>query len=319
MKAKNDRRHRYAASFKWLVALCVLCYLFKRMDTGKIIDAMRFARLELYLPLAVFFVILWFLIEAQNLMFLFNMFGHDITFREMTLIRCASYMLMIINYNLGLGAIAWYLKQKNGIPLVRASSIMFFYFFVESIGITFFAMTGCLLIIRQSPFVYSKIVLTAGCMFSSYIALFFLYRFLPDQGLFKPFRNNKLMRSFHEATFSGYFKLSALRSLYFGSFIVFFYLGLRSFHVTVPFLTLTALVPVIFFIGNIPVTPFGIGTIQAAMLFFFHGFGQEENILSFSIVYSATLLFLRAPIGLIYLRKSNTGFCEIKTMTNQEA
>jgi uncharacterized membrane protein YbhN (UPF0104 family) len=75
---------------------------------------------------------------------------------------------------------------------------------------------------------------------------------------------------------------------------------------------------VIFFIGNIPVTPFGIGTIQAAMMFFFSKFGPAENILSFSIVYSATLLIFRAPIGLLYMRQSDTVFRDIQQISNQE-
>ncbi|MBU1167949.1 MAG: flippase-like domain-containing protein [Proteobacteria bacterium] len=319
MNAKKNIMTRYATVFKWLCAFMVLFFLFKRVDTAKVIEAMRYARMDLYLPMAIIFVILWFLIESQNLMFLFNLFGHNLSFREMRTIRGASYLLMIINYNLGLGAVAWYLKKRNGIPLVRASSVMFFYYFVESVGITFFAMFGCMLIMGQAPHVYLKIVLIAGCMCLSYITLFFMYRFLPAAGFLRRFRENPLFASFHEATFSGYFKLSGLRVIYFVSFIIFFFFGLQCFQVHVPLITLTGLVPVIFFIGNIPITPFGIGTIQAAMLFFFAPYGPAENILSFSIVYSATLLFLRAPIGLIYMRKTDTGLKDIHHIDIQEA
>ena len=314
MHYRTSTYKRLATPLKWLIAAGVLYLVFKQVNTDRLLEALASARIEMYIPLAVCFVILWFLIESQNLMYLFNMFGHPVTFREMRLIRGASYMLMIINYNLGLGAIAWYLKQRNSIPLVRASSVMFFYYFVESVGITFFAMVGCLLILGQSPAVYTKIVAIAGCMFSAYIILFFILRFLPDKGYFKRFRNNEIMASFYEVTFPDYFKLSGLRAIYFASFIVFFYFGLKCFNVNVPLLYLTGLVPVIFFIGNIPITPFGIGTIQAAMVFFFKDFGPEENILSFSVVYSATLLFFRAPIGLFYMRNTHTGLKDIQIM-----
>ena len=247
-------------------------------------------------------------------MFLFNMFGHDLTFKEMRFIRGASYMLMIINYNLGLGAIAWYLKRRNGIALTRAGSVMFFYYFVESVGITFFAMAGCLLIYGQSPVIYGKIILIAAAMFFSYIALFFLVRLLPSYGWFTDLRKSALMAAFYEADFKNYLFLSGFRTVYFASFVIFFHLGLKSFDVHVPLFSLIGLVPVIFFIGNIPVTPFGIGTIQAAMVFFFKSFGPEENILSFSMVYSATLLFMRAPIGFFYMRETKTGLSDLKAM-----
>ncbi len=314
MKSEPVRINRFYTTLKWLVAAGVLAWLFHQSDKDRLLAAMASARLEIYLPLAVFFVVLWFLIESQNLAFLFNMFGHNVTFREMRFIRGASYMLMIINYNLGLGAIAWYLKRRNGISLSRAGSVMFFYYFVESVGITFFAMIGCLPIYHGSPSVYGKIIGIAFLMFATYIILFFMVRLLPDIGMFTHFRKNTLLGTFYEATFSGYFKLSGLRALYFASFVFFFHFGLRSFGVHVPLLSLVGLVPIIFFIGNIPVTPFGIGTIQAAMLFFFKGYGPEENILSFSVVYSATLLFLRAPIGLLYMRETNTHLSDIRSL-----
>jgi uncharacterized membrane protein YbhN (UPF0104 family) len=314
MTSKSSRFSRLTAIIKWLIAAGVLFYLFHQVDKAKLTAALSSARLEIYLPLSVCFVVIWFLIESQNLAFLFNMFGHDLTFREMRFIRGASYMLMIINYNLGLGAIAWYLKRRNHIPLSRAGSVMFFYYFVESVGITFFAMAGCLLVYRHSPVIYGKIILIAGLMFFSYITLFFLVRFIPSRGFFTRFRESALLAAFYEADFPSYFMLSGLRAVYFASFITFFYFGLSSFDVHVPLLYLIGLVPVIFFIGNIPVTPFGIGTIQAAMMFFFRPFGPEENILSFSVAYTATLLFFRAPIGLIYLRETKTGLSDIASM-----
>jgi len=314
MESKPGKWKGVGTILKWVIAAAVLFYLFHQVDQDKLFAALASARLEIYLPLAVCFVLIWFLIESQNLMFLFNMFGHDLTFKEMRFIRGASYMLMIINYNLGLGAIAWYLKRRNGIALTRAGSVMFFYYFVESVGITFFAMAGCLLIYGQSPVIYEKIILIAGAMFFSYIALFFLVRLLPSYGWFTGLRNSALMAAFYEADFKNYFILSGFRAVYFASFVIFFHLGLKSFHVHVPLFSLIGLVPVIFFIGNIPITPFGIGTIQAAMVFFFKPFGPEENILSFSMVYSATLLFMRAPIGLFYMRETKTGLSDLKAM-----
>lgn len=314
MKPHKKKWERLTTALKWLIALSVLFYLFHQVDRDKLIAALLSARIEIYLPLAVVFVLIWFLIESQNLMFLFNMFGHNLSFKEMRFIRGASYMLMIINYNLGLGAIAWYLKRRNEIPLTRAGSVMFFYYFVESVGITFFAMAGCLLIYRQNPAIYGKIIPISGAMFFSYITMFFIVRLLPSYGWFTGLRNRSLLSAFYEADFKNYFILSGFRAIYFSSFIIFFYFGLKSFDVHVPIYFLIGLVPVIFFIGNIPVTPFGIGTIQAAMMFFFSPFGSEENILSFSIVYSATLLFMRAPIGLFYMRETKTGLADLKTM-----
>ena len=61
---------------------------------------------------------------------------------------------------------------------------------------------------------------------------------------------------------------------------------------------MASLVPVIFFIASIPITPFGLGTLQAGMLFLFKDYSNQGNILAFSIAYATGLLLLRAIIGL---------------------
>lgn len=87
MKSSPSSFIRYATIIKWLIAVAVLYYLFRQVDQNKLIVALASANLAIYLPLSVCFVALWFLIESQNLMFLFNMFGHGLTFKEMRFIR----------------------------------------------------------------------------------------------------------------------------------------------------------------------------------------------------------------------------------------
>jgi uncharacterized membrane protein YbhN (UPF0104 family) len=289
-------------AFPWFMASGILCFLFWRIDFNLFLDAIKFARMEIYLPAAIIFIFVWFMIESLNLSALFTIFGHGVSFKDMRKIRGASYLLMIINYNLGLGGIAWYLKRRHQIPFLRASGVMFYYFFVESVGITFAAAVGCFFLRNTSP-VFWKISVIAFLMCTSYLGCFFLYRLAPAKGFFKKIKSNPLFLALNEGTINSFFILIFWRALYFSSFILFFYISLKAFNMNIPLLTLFSLVPVIFFIGNIPITPFGIGTIQAAMAFFFSQYGTEANILAFSVTYTSTLLFLRLPIGLVYLRR----------------
>jgi uncharacterized membrane protein YbhN (UPF0104 family) len=309
---------RYAHLMKWLVAFGVLVFLYTQVDADKLFAAMAHARIGHYLSLATLFVLLWFLIDSHNLMFVFTLFGHGIPFRDMRTIRGSSYLFMILNYNLGLGAIAWYLKKHHNIPLMRASGIMFYYSFVETLAITLLAMAGCLLIFQDNPLMYGKLLRIELCIGFIYIALFFIARLLGRKGAIGFIRNNPLFSALHEATLSGFILLCGLRVVYFLTFIVFFHFGLHCFSIHVPLTSLIGIVPVIFYIGNIPVTPFGLGTIQAAMMFFFKPYGSPEQILSFSVIYSATLLLFRAPIGLIHMGKSGAGFKDISKIGMQQ-
>lgn len=286
----------------WIAAVLLFIFLFWKIDINKFIEALYLADLSVYIPLAIAFILIWFLVESQNLTKLFQYFGHEITYTEMLPIRGLTYLLMIINYGLGVGGIAYYVKKSSGIPLLHSSSLMIYYTLIESISLSFLAIIGCLLATDSSG-ITDKLLIICTALFSGYILGFVLYRYLPEKGLLKKLKNNALLKAFNEATFMNCLMLFFWRGLYFITFILFFYFAVRSFHMDIPMLSLAAYVPIIFFLGNIPVTPLGLGTIQAGMLYFFKDYGSDANILAFSIVYSATLLLLRAPLGIYYLKK----------------
>jgi uncharacterized membrane protein YbhN (UPF0104 family) len=54
--------------------------------------------------------------------------------------------------------------------------------------------------------------------------------------------------------------------------------------------------------GAVPITPAGLGTQQAAMLFFFASYGDEASILALGLTFPVALLLLRALLGLPYLK-----------------
>ena len=114
-----------------------------------------------------------------------------------------------------------------------------------------------------------------------------------------------VLNIFQEAGTKTIIELVFIRGFYFFSFIVFFHFSLKAFSIDIPFPALAVYIPVIFYIGTLPITPFGIGTIQAAMIFFFNEYSTEANILAFSIVYTTSLIVLRLPVGLYYFLKEN--------------
>jgi hypothetical protein len=59
-------------------------------------------------------------------------------------------------------------------------------------------------------------------------------------------------------------------------------------------------VPVILLVISIPVSAFGLGTSQAAMLILFRDYGTQAQILAFSLAYSASIVILRGAIGALY-------------------
>src|SRR6185369_7060877 len=68
-----------------------------------------------------------------------------IAYRDVLPIRATTYLLTLLNSNLGQGGIAVYLHRRAGIPLWEVASSVLFLMFVELYQLTFFATVGVLL------------------------------------------------------------------------------------------------------------------------------------------------------------------------------
>jgi len=304
IRPEDEERSFYKRLGPWVGAGIILAILFWRIDLQQFFEAMRQADIHIYLPLMMVFVLFWFLGESQNLAALFKYFNHRIPFGEVLTIRGVTYLLMTINYNLGLGGIALYLNRTHNIPLLRTTSLMLFYMLSETVSLSLMAALGCLFA-RESSRLLGNILLGCVCILLVCVAGILIFRLMPAKGILQKVKGIGLFKTFDEAGLRSYILLPFWRGLYFASFILFFYFAVKAFHMDIPLLILAAFVPIIFFVSNLPVTPSGLGTIQAAMLFFFKDYGSQANILAFSITYSTTLLLLRVPIGLCYLRKGD--------------
>jgi uncharacterized membrane protein YbhN (UPF0104 family) len=286
----------------WVVAAGILAYLFMRIDRSLFLDSLKRAELVLYVPLVIIFVVVWFFIESFNLKRLYDYFGHNTRYSDMIKIRGATFLLMIINYGLGAGGIALYMKKWYGVSLLRSTGMIFYYMVVESAGIALLAALGFVLAGPASG-IETWVFYLSGGLFVFYNCELAFLKYMPPLGFLKKFIQSRLLAPLREFTARSYRGIFIQRVIYFLTFVVFFWFAVRAFHMEVPFLVLTALVPIIFFLGNLPITRFGLGTIQAAMLYFFRDYSTVENILALSVLYSVSLLFFRALIGLYYLRK----------------
>lgn len=285
----------------WVMALLILIYLFYRIDLGLFINSLRKADIAIYIPLIIVFIFLWFFIETYNIQKLYQYFGHHVNYITMLAVRGGTFLMMIINYGLGAGAVAMYLKRINGVTLRRSTGILFYYMVVESAGIAMLATAGFMLAGRYSGIQSWVLYLSLG-LFLFYIFEIFLLKYIPPVGFLRKAVNSTILKPIRESNLSIFMCIFLQRTGYFITFIIFFYFAVRAFNMQIPLMTLTALVPIIFFIGNLPITPFGLGTIQAAMLYFFKNYSSEANILAMSLVYSVSLIIFRAMIGLYYLR-----------------
>lgn len=285
----------------WAVAAAVLWYLFRRVPMGQALDAARGADLPAFLGAAAVGVLAWFLLESTAFSYLFSRFNAPLTRDEARSLRAVTYLLTPINWNLGTGAVVLHLRRSKGVAAMEATSSLLFYGLIDTIVLSGLALLG-VQTLGPAPMV-GTIATVAAWIFAVQLVCLSLFLLpLPRWRWLERFRSLRVFRTHSLATGRDVAVLLGIRSLYFIGFVLFFWAGTRAFEVAVPLSHLAAVVPAILLVGGLPITPAGLGTQQAAMLYFFSSFGSEAQILAYGLAYPVALIVARLPIGLLYVR-----------------
>jgi len=284
----------------WLVGGAILAYLIWRIEYHTLLDALSRADIALYGAALLVFVVLNFLADTQNLFAILKHSGNRVPFKDTSIIRGASYLLMIIDYTLGMGSIAYYLKKFKNIPLLRGMGLMFLLNYTTQFSLAMMAVAGTILAVdAPSPWL-DRIAIVCAAMLAFCVVFVAVLKLIPDYKFIKKVKQNDLFKIYIETSVATYAVNIAYRCAFYFTFILFFYVAVRAFNIEVPFTALVAYVPVILLIISIPISAFGLGTSQAAMLVLFKDYGSPAQILAFSLAYSASIIIIRGIIGAYY-------------------
>ncbi|MFT5442998.1 MAG: uncharacterized membrane protein YbhN (UPF0104 family) [Myxococcota bacterium] len=285
----------------WAITAAIFYYLFSEVPIGDAWEAAQSARLGVFLPSMLAAVLLWFLIDSAAFAFLFTRYNEVLEWSEARSLRGMTYLVTPINWNLGTAAIVLHLRSSKGIGAVASSSTLIFYQTIDGTVLAGFVALGVMLL----PDSADVIALRNGASIFVAVQLLVLAFFIGDWPRFewcKRVRGLGLFQSHRKARARDVFIVIALKSLYFSAFVFVYWFGCQSFGIEVPLMVAIASTPAILMAGSLPFTPAGLGTQQAAMLYFYSPFGTEAAILAFGLTFPVALLLFRCLVGLPYLK-----------------
>jgi uncharacterized membrane protein YbhN (UPF0104 family) len=248
-----------------------------------------------------FAVTVWWALESSAFAYLFTRFNARLTWREARALRGLTYLVTPINWNLGTAAIILHLRRSKGIGAVQSTSSMTFYGLVDLMVLATLALAGASTL-PASPAIASiqRAAAIADCFAIALLAVSMTSR--PRWSWLRRLRGAGIFSTHRQATLADLAVLVAVRTCYFGGFVLYFWLGTWAFHAAVPLLLALAATPVILVIASLPITPGGLGTQQAAILYFFAPYGSDAAILAFALSFPVALILTRLPLGLLFIR-----------------
>ena len=247
--------------------------------------------------------IFYFLVDTFVVQQAVGWFNVPVTYRDVLPIRATTYILSLVNTQLGQGGIALYLNRRHAIPFWEVTSTVLFIAFVEIYQLAFYSFVGAAVsgeIGRAIPvWVYAAL---AGYLIG-HLTYFSLAR---SQQLDRI----PLLRAFRQAQPYQYLLLLLYKTPNLLAAVTVHWLALPLFGIHIPFAVLLTFLPIVFFGAALPIAAAHLGPSQFLWVYFFHDYAPQADLLAYSLAAHLSFMLMNATIGLIFLRRATRELAE---------
>jgi hypothetical protein len=243
--------------------------------------------------------LLYFAIDAGVLWQVINWFNARVRFADILPVRASTYILSILNEQVGKGAMAVYLHRREGVPGWQVASSMLFLMFCEFYYLLVWATVGWAAMRGALPAVFGLIpaLAVAAAVFLALWIAYFRGAILPGVRL----RDRDLFHAFRLARPRHYAAMLAMRSPALLVAVVVYTLSLRLFGVETGFVEIMGVLPVVFFGAAVPGPMRSVAITLWVTLFPEH----PGEMTAFGLVMHNFFIFFNAALGLLFLRRAN--------------
>jgi hypothetical protein len=297
----------------WVITIGLLLFLFKTIRFADVVAATRTAEPWTVPGLLACIVAIYFA-DSFAIWKTFGWFLAPLRFGQVLVVRGATYLLAAINYNVGQGAIVYFVHRVFGVPVMRGIATVLLVMGINVLALLFLATAG-LRVAPEIPAYIPKVLVVAWAGLAVYALLVAVKpRWLATKPLFDVLLG---------AGFAGHAKALLVRLPHIASLVALQYTALHAFHVDVPLGQAIVTLPIVFFISVLPISVQGLGVTQATMVFFFARYAagapelQKASVLAASLVTQTIATIFQVILGLACLRTS-TGR-ELNSATKEAA
>ncbi len=299
--------------FPWIVAVLIFAYLFNKYPPQNIWNSLKTINIWGFVLTALTYFILMYLLDTYVILKILKHFGHEGTYREILPARGLTYLLMVVNYAASQLSFAVYQNRRHGMPIS------------EMLGIFGIVIVIDLMILATLAFITTFFTVwpfeLGGMNIGQFVRIFtmaiyagFFLNWLFWRGTFgkvsflEKLRTKDFFSILSRAGLGDYLSVGLWRLPVHVFIMVGMYFAIKPFNASVPFVSILANIPLVFFIGALPLSPGGLGTTNAAMVTLFTPFITSPSITA-GIATAGDLLFSFSLIWMFanYLMKALTG------------
>ncbi len=283
-----------------VVSAAVLVWLLQSVDLAGVVEALSPRVALVMVPAFLFYAVVSLLIEALSITRIVDPTRYPVGVWIAARIKCATYLVGILHYALGAGALAMLMRRRTGLPLGEAASLVVLIASADLIIVLSATGVGAALLETSAPTVRAGVLGFALVGFFGGLAILRTPRSL---GPLDRLRTLSVFEGLRTITWTRLVELLWLRAAFCASFVTLCALAFQAFQLPVPLAQLVVGVLVVAVVAALPIAVAGLGTSQAAFVYVFSDVAGPEQLLALSLVVSAGILSLRAGMGLVFARE----------------
>jgi uncharacterized membrane protein YbhN (UPF0104 family) len=283
-----------------VVSIAVLAWLVGTVERDALMAALTWRVAAVMIPALLAYGAATLLLESLAIMRIIENPPEGFGLWTAARIKCASYLLGIVNYALGAGALAVLLRRRAGLGLGEAASLVLMISSTDLVVVLAMAGVGAALVETGAP------TIQAGVLAGAMVAFFGGLALLRVPGSFGPLERIRSLAIFDALRRMPLRSLAVLlfiRTFFAASFVGICAASFVAFDVSAPLAEVVVGVLIVGVVAGVPIAVAGLGTSQAAFLFIFRAYAPEATLLAQSIVLSAGMLVLRALMGTVFARE----------------
>lgn len=298
----------------WILTIVIVEYFRRTRNLAAIGDTLAHARWGAYLALMLPYSVAYFLLDSLAVTTVVRRFHAPVRYRDVMPVRAVTYVLALVNSNVGQGGLALWLHRRENIPLLSIAGTFLFLAFIEIYQLVVYSSLGVALGAPGLPGTATAYAIAYALL----LAWLLYFNGAPLLGIARPVP--RLLETFGRARLADYGMILAIKSVSLALAILAHWYALQLFGMHVPLDALLASLPLIFLGSAVPITA---GKMHAPLLwsYFFAtigGYAPKEGLETYSLVAHLTFLLMNAAIGVAFLPRAGREIWELKP-ANDEA
>ncbi len=297
----RDERPLWRRVLPLVLAVGLTALLVSRLDLTAFVRHLRNVNYAGFLAFCWTFCLLLLAADSLATSFVYSRTVCPIRFRELFLIRGASYLPSMLNHHVGQAWLTWYMSRAYGAPLWRVAGATLLVY-----GTTFgclFLLGGISLLVdgATAPWLAPLLgVAAVGAV--SYLAVIALKP--------KALARRQVLAPLFEVGVTGHLLAFALRLPHVMVLMLGTWLPFRFFGVDIPPAAAFAYVPILMVVSALPVTPQGVGTRDWFSLHYFSQYGmgsqaeREAAVAATTLSFAVAISLLQAVLALVLMHRA---------------